>query len=457
LFVHRSPFILLASLILTATTCLAGAAVVHAAPSFPTPASDRVHDAISHTNGSCTEVTAALRALPEADRNALGSAPLACREGTGRPTESSRRNGWLSQSSAAAGRVASTNGGPVLYFPDVCQNDVSFQDRFTRCSGIYFEDWAVLQMPGAVVIGTIKLGKNEYQRVSPVSTRVERGMIVSWGEATGRGADAGSSLLSNAGCFYDPSVANYTCQSAAEPATPSTGVGSFAISGFQTFRVTYDVNVPVSTFGRAIVGLDPSPANPGWLSHLGYGQTEVQECDFDVPGAQTAGCAFYYSPATWVFNPTNAGRVAYHMNAAMQMGLPGSPASGRPLHRLIDVVAAENNRTIACRNLPSARLMSCDEYPFASTYEGAATSTVYLGWPATRVTQPNCSYNLPIPATLAQGISVCRVPALQNSSQGGQASAFYLQNRYRDWDPFYVEVGPQDPNCGGVPCQRPNP
>lgn len=315
----------------------------------------------------------------------------------------------------------------------------------------------MLQMPGQVVVGTIRLGKNSYQRASPVSTRVERGMIISWGSATGRGADAGSSLVSNAGCPYDPSVANYTCQFAAEPATPSIGIGSFGISGFQTFRVTYDVNVPVSTSGRAIVNLDPRPANPGWLSDLGYGQTDVPDCDFDVPGAIRAGCAFYYNPATWKFNPTNAGKVAYHINAAMQIGLPGSPASGRPLHRLIDAVAANNNHTIACRSLPTTPLMSCDEYPMRTTYEGAATSTVYLGWPTTRVTHPNCIYNLPMPAALAEGISVCRVPGVQNSSQGGQLSAFYLANRYRDWDPFYVEIGPQDPDCGGVPCQRPIP
>ena len=54
--------------------------------------------------------------------------------------------------------------------------------------------------------------------------------------------------------------------------------------------------------------------------------------------------------------------------------------------------------------------MSCDEYPFASTYEGGT------------------------------GAVIAAVPIKENSSQGGQLSAFYRRNSIQDGDCFEVQI-----------------
>ena len=54
--------------------------------------------------------------------------------------------------------------------------------------------------------------------------------------------------------------------------------------------------------------------------------------------------------------------------------------------------------------------MSCDEYPFASTYEGGT------------------------------GAVIAAVPIKENSSQGGQLSAFYRKNDIQDGGCFEVKI-----------------
>ncbi|RSM51347.1 hypothetical protein DMB66_42000, partial [Actinoplanes sp. ATCC 53533] len=63
-------------------------------------------------------------------------------------------------------------------------------------------------------------------------------------------------------------------------------------------------------------------------------------------------------------------------------GVPGGVGSGRPLHRLMNAAAANQNHTGSvsiCRDVwgPDYATggMECDEYPFRSTYEGSSTST----------------------------------------------------------------------------------
>ena len=54
--------------------------------------------------------------------------------------------------------------------------------------------------------------------------------------------------------------------------------------------------------------------------------------------------------------------------------------------------------------------MSCDEYPFASTYEGG------------------------------KGATIAEVPLKENQSQGGQLNAFYKKNNIQDGDCYIVNI-----------------
>jgi hypothetical protein len=54
--------------------------------------------------------------------------------------------------------------------------------------------------------------------------------------------------------------------------------------------------------------------------------------------------------------------------------LPGKYGTTRYLTRLTDKATVRENRDAACpRSLPRPLLDSCDEYPFASTWQGAQT------------------------------------------------------------------------------------
>jgi hypothetical protein len=106
--------------------------------------------------------------------------------------------------------------------------------------------------------------------------------------------------------------------------------------------------------------------------------------------------------------------------------IPGSIVSGKPLTRLYpewDATATAEynlNRTVtqqACAAIapqPPDPSLQCDEYPFASTWEGAGFGD--------------------------GNFSVRYVDATQNSSAGGTLSAWYSSDRILHRDLFYVDI-----------------
>ncbi|CAG6391160.1 FG-GAP-like repeat-containing protein [Streptomyces cocklensis] len=103
--------------------------------------------------------------------------------------------------------------------------------------------------------------------------------------------------------------------------------------------------------------------------------------------------------------------------------IPGSPASGRPLSRVksSDPIYGRNRGAAqrACRrywggNYSANNTYQCDEYPFASTYQGGSNG-------------PN-------------SFSVQVVTADDNTTAGNRLGGFYKDQRIIDSDPFYVQV-----------------
>lgn len=106
--------------------------------------------------------------------------------------------------------------------------------------------------------------------------------------------------------------------------------------------------------------------------------------------------------------------------------IPGALGSGKPLHRLyFDDDRRRDNRTEAvraCENeLPPGQYpqpdYDCDEYPFASTYEGASST-----------------YNP------QRNFSVKVIPADDNRAAGVWLGVWYSYDRILDGDAFYVRV-----------------
>jgi hypothetical protein len=95
--------------------------------------------------------------------------------------------------------------------------------------------------------------------------------------------------------------------------------------------------------------------------------------------------------------------IAAHVRAALAAGHPRvlTRASG-PRQRA--------NRRAACGRWPPGSSLSCDEYPFAPTFEGG------------------------------RGASIAGVPLREQRSQGGSLLAFYDKQRVRVGDRFVVVV-----------------
>jgi hypothetical protein len=140
-------------------------------------------------------------------------------------------------------------------------------------------------------------------------------------------------------------------------------------------------------------------------------------CD-SVAVARTQGCVFSDVAALYELhvNGQRIKDVALHISRA-QRSKPhhfGWLGHGPPLTRLTIARDIRANRRRACRGVHVPRGKSCDEYPFAATYEGAA---FFPGDNSTAV-----------------------VPARENSREGGLRVAMYKAERLLAKDPFWVII-----------------
>ena len=78
---------------------------------------------------------------------------------------------------------------------------------------------------------------------------------------------------------------------------------------------------------------------------------------------------------------------------------------------------------------------TCDEYPFASTYEGSAAGL----------------------STLGRSASTFPVPSQEQNIEGGTIRSFYRANRLQDGDKYVVVVRYSGPLPGPVPVPLPVP
>jgi len=133
-------------------------------------------------------------------------------------------------------------------------------------------------------------------------------------------------------------------------------------------------------------------------------------------------------------------QLARHIRDAQNSGLRGAYPSGPPLNHTTDTGIHAANRLVSCGDAPTIAGLSCDEYPPASTYQGAARQ------PNPSVsgrTFPWCNNTLPYPHTTGPvGWSRCMINAQHNSEGGGALSTFYLTNRVIDNDAFFIWVTP---------------
>lgn len=182
-----------------------------------------------------------------------------------------------------------------------------------------------------------------------------------------------------------------------QPGTTVTGIG-LCVNQCTTTRSEFPVQ-PVSTttdpageafFDSAITapgarGFSYSVfrytfQNVNWVPMTpGSAETPRLRCDNALPGSSTPGCVFPdYTPVHQYSRTGLYPELARHIADAQGSGLPGGP-DDEALTRLTDRASIDNNRDRACPRAdrggyPRPATKSCDEYPMASTHQGAASS-----------------------------------------------------------------------------------
>ncbi len=209
--------------------------------------------------------------------------------------------------------------------------------------------------------------------------------------------------------------------------------------------------VTVSGWHEAEAFTEPTTTAVGSVNYLGTGWTitfdlvggstppsDVQtgyydlRCDNAAGGSSpVAGCAVYYAPGAVTYSTGSNPAIVSHISQAIASGLPGGSVLN-PLHRTTVASVIALNRSTACSSAPSISGLQCDEYPFASTYEGAASG-------GTARSFPGCTFTDPA-STGPVGFSRCMLDASQNLSAGAILGNIYRQQRILEADPFYVRL-----------------
>lgn len=206
--------------------------------------------------------------------------------------------------------------------------------------------------------------------------------------------------------------------------------------------VAYQATISSTIFDRNQAGYGFSivhwDVNRSGAAPLDNGHTEsssVVRCD-SMFSNRTWGCVHPDSgPQRYILFGNMFPEIAEDITASQLDGIPGGDL---PLTRAQNAVA--DNRATACpdsRGRPRPPDVTCDEYPFASTAEGAASDWSHgetFSW---------CNIDdLPAsPVNFQPAWSVCLITEEENVDQGNDLGEFYADWRVIDGDQFTVEVG----------------
>jgi hypothetical protein len=181
-----------------------------------------------------------------------------------------------------------------------------------------------------------------------------------------------------------------------------------------------------------------------WLIPVGPSATltpPAHRCDEAIGIAGSVGCVYIQKTPLHEIGRTRYPKYARHIELSINFGLPSL------LTRTQNPAQVAANRARACPQSP-ANGWSCDEYPFASTHEGAANPSYQYG----RTFQV-INWNSGLPPFLCgiswlsvrtigdrHGYSVCGIPLAENTGGGTDLGVFYVSNRVIHNDQFSVRV-----------------
>ncbi|AZS87220.1 hypothetical protein ELQ87_25525 [Streptomyces griseoviridis] len=291
----------------------------------------------------------------------------------------------------------------------------------------------VINVPTGELSGQILYQTNEY-----VYTNPELG---TWGHqlairlVTQWGATAGTTVEGDATC-------EGTCSlSASDVDFPSQALSQSSLPYGDALPAT--TATTAGAVGEAKTSMYWEFKNTQWAKQPGLNRSQVPtpiRCDNNTKGVSKVGCVFKdYVPTNVVSLSGLYPNYARHIKEAQESGLPGAYPDGQPLTRQTDSAEATTNRRTACPQAsnggyPRPTGYSCDEYPFASTHEGAASNKDLgraFSW---------CQISA-LTSRTGPGWSACMIPATENTAAGrDDLRPFYNANRVLEEDEFYVWI-----------------
>ncbi|TCB97288.1 hypothetical protein E0H26_13610 [Micromonospora zingiberis] len=331
---------------------------------------------------------------------------------------------------AAPTRSTSERAG-VMSTP--CGSNSWIATRTTICGEESFQ-LVVFTVPQGVIVGTIDYGVRVEVMLSGRSDRWDT--YVRFTGYRGAGAIAGTTLNAVPLC-------GQMCSYLSSPGiTTLFGPGS-VVPGAASFS---------SQYGGPYVSWQSSASwqftfsNPAWTPPISNSLSitpPAHRCDDALPG-RPVGCTVAFVEPTHTISSLAHPTYARHIGLALNFGLPSR------LTRTTDGTRNESNRRIACtdpQGRPRPAGFSCDEYPFASTYEGAASHAYgrtffILGG----INGGGQGFSCQVPWLQPRrqgdsgGYSACMIPDWENTDAGSLLGLFYYDNRVIDRDMFRIRL-----------------
>ncbi|HTU75974.1 MAG TPA: hypothetical protein VMG38_20855 [Trebonia sp.] len=291
----------------------------------------------------------------------------------------------------------------------LCAAGQVVRTRHSSCA-ITTIDYQVLEVPGGKVLGTGTIAVGYKETLNAMSR--------TWP------LDAGIELTHATGVVSTDTTA--TTDIACAGGCTSSAKWAHPLVAGKAYTHTFTISSPghgtdVTSQVPVIDVVNPAAtdqATPAKLDSLGPAR-----CDSDPVlrqfGKATSGCVFKDVAASYDVYLTGHGedQIARNVEKGQQAKSLhfGWYGHGRVLFRAPPSVAAKNRRA-ACGKTRYRKPYSCDEYPFAATYQGA------FYFPSQNVTM--------------------KVPGTENSAEGGLRSAMYVSERLLYGDSYWVFVLP---------------
>jgi hypothetical protein len=259
-----------------------------------------------------------------------------------------------------------------------------------------------------VVIGTGDIEALHWDKLNPLSRTWTDGVQVTMSNMTGVVASAATTGDVTLGCAE--------CH-ASEPSPPFLFEEGVPIT--HEFTVSSPGKAIAATTQTPTLSVDNADAENGAASadlHAVFARCDSEDI---FGGSPTSGCVNDLFKPTFEISATGAAKeVAEHIAKAQsdpKKGHWGLEGHGKPLSRTTNQAQIRANRNAACpsRRKPPKKGLSCDEYPFASTHEGAASNSEF---------------------------SWAWVALAQNTLAGRELGLFYKKNRILNDDEFWVAV-----------------